>query len=79
MAKMISLKLKEELLKEVDKIVYRKKISRNSYINEALENYNRENRRKFLQDQLERESRIVSKNSKKILKDLENLKDNLPE
>ena len=77
MAKALSLKLKDEVFEEVEEITHKIKVPRNAYINRALEFYNSLNRRKLLAKQLERESKLVSAESMKVLKDLEEIEDDL--
>jgi hypothetical protein len=57
--KSISLKLREEMLRETDELLERLDTSRNKYINEAIAFYNRYQKRRLLAEQLERESRLV--------------------
>jgi len=51
------------------------KKSRNRYINEALEYYNKLQKRKALESRLAEESRLVREDSMKILKELEGMED----
>ena len=48
MAKVLSLKLGDDIFREVEDIIHKIKKSRNAYINEALAFYNQENRKKIL-------------------------------
>ena len=73
--KVLSLKLKNEIFKEVEKVVRRIHISRNAYINQALSFYNAVNRRKLLKGQLIRESAAVSASSLEVLREFERLED----
>jgi len=79
MSILISAKIKDEILKNTDEILKdlkkSKKISRNAYINEALDEYNRLKKREILKKQFERESKIVAKESLKILAEFEALPD----
>ncbi|OFZ23641.1 MAG: hypothetical protein A3D92_13465 [Bacteroidetes bacterium RIFCSPHIGHO2_02_FULL_44_7] len=75
--KVLSLKLKEDIFNEVEKIVQEIQISRNAYINRALELYNKLNQRKSLKKQLEKESKAVKDISLSILSEFEKLEDEL--
>lgn len=75
--KSISLKLKEELLLETDAILDELEQSRNKYINEALDFYNRYQRRKLIAAQLEKESALVSEDSLEVLEEFEALEDEI--
>ncbi|MBI5916819.1 MAG: hypothetical protein HY842_15700 [Bacteroidetes bacterium] len=75
--KILSLKLQEPVFAEAEKIVARLKKSRNAYINEAVEFYNRYQKRQLLAKQLEEESRLVADNSMEVLKEFEALEDEI--
>lgn len=75
MSKVLSLKLRDDVFQEIENIIHQLKIPRNTYINEALAFYNRQNRRKILQKQLARESELVQHNSLEVLADFEKLED----
>jgi hypothetical protein len=73
--KNLSLKLEDSIFEETEKIVTRVKKNRNRYINEAIAFYNRLHKRRLLSKQLSKESKIVSKDSMKILAEFERLND----
>ncbi len=75
--KVLSLKLKDEIFKEVEKTVRREGISRNAYINQALLFYNKINDRKHLRRKLQIESKAVATVSLEVLKEFESLEDDL--
>ena len=75
--KVLSLKLREDIFKEVENVVHRIHVPRNAYINEALLFYNQLNRRKFLRKQLQKESKAVRQVSLDVLNEFESLEDNL--
>ena len=75
MSKVLSLKLKDDVFQEIEEIVKKLKMPRNTYINEALAYFNHQNRRKLLQKQLEMESLKVRKNSMDVLEEFEKLED----
>jgi len=75
--KSISLKLQEQILIETESLLVHLKTSRNKYINEAIEYYNQYQKRKLIEEQLRIESKLVSKDSIKILEEFEKLEDEI--
>ncbi len=75
--KTLSLKLQEPVFAEVEKLVVQLKKNRNAYINEAVEFYNRYQKRQLLAKQLMEESRLVAGNSMEVLKEFEALQDKI--
>lgn len=73
--KNLSLKLKEDIFEETEKITKKLKIPRNSYINKALEFYNKISERAILKKKLWYESEMVAEESMKVLYDFEALDD----
>jgi predicted transcriptional regulator len=73
--KNLSLKLDDKTYEETEKIIDNMKISRNRYINNAIAFYNQLQKRKLLADKLALESRLVQKESMKILAEFEMLDD----
>jgi len=73
--KTLSLKLDEEIFKEIEELLQDVKLPRNRYINEALKHYNKIQKRKIIAKKLEQESKLVGKESLKVLKEFENLVD----
>jgi predicted transcriptional regulator len=73
--KILSLKLDDEIYDEAEKITSKLKLARNRYINEAVNIYNRFNKRRLLKSQLENESKLTSKDSMEILREFEKLMD----
>jgi metal-responsive CopG/Arc/MetJ family transcriptional regulator len=71
----LSLKLEEKIHEEAERIVKRRKISRNAYINEAVKAYNALQRRRDLREQLAVESKLVAADSLAMLKELEMIVD----
>ena len=57
--KSILLKLDDNLFEETDKQVKAKKTSRSNYIKMAIEQYNKWQRKKTLEEQLEREALLL--------------------
>jgi hypothetical protein len=71
--KNISLKIDDSIFGETEKILNRIKIPRNRYINEALDYYNKFQRRIILEKKLKNESELVKKDSVNVLKDFERI------
>jgi hypothetical protein len=71
--KTVSLKIDDSIFGETEKILTRIKMPRNRYINEALDYYNRVQRRQLLEKRLKIESVLVKKNSLNTLKDFERI------
>lgn len=71
--KTVSLKIDDSIFGETEKILSSLKTSRNRYINEAIEYYNKLQKRNFLEKKLKLESNLVQKDSMTVLKDFENL------
>ena len=77
--KAISLKIKDEIFKEAEQMVKEAHVSRNAYINQAVDLYNQLNRRRKLRKQLRKESKLVMAESMKVLKEMELLDPHLIE
>ena len=75
--KVLSLKLKDDVFKEVEGLIKAIHIPRNAYINEALHIYNQLNKRKLLRKKLKIESNAVRAVSLEVLRELEQLEDHL--
>ena len=71
--KTVSLKLDEDIFRETEAILSKLKMSRNRYINEALDFYNQFQRRKFLEKKLKAESMLVGEESLSIVKEFEEI------
>lgn len=70
--KTISLKIDDAIFGETEKILSNSSMPRNRYINEAIEHYNKIQKRKILEKKLKAESILVKKESMTILKEFEN-------
>lgn len=79
MSKVLSLKLKDDVYREAEEILKRRRGSRNAYFNEAIHLYNKLWKRKFLKRKLAEESRLVSDESLLVLEEFEALEDELTE
>ena len=71
--KNISLKLDDAIFRETEEILDRVKKPRNRYINEAIELYNKVQRKQIIEEKLRIESGIVSTDSMSVLKDFEDI------
>lgn len=71
--KNVSLKIDDSIFRETEKILSRIKKPRNRYINEALNYYNRLQRRLLLEKKLKKESELIKNDSMSVLKDFEEI------
>ncbi len=71
--KTVSLKIDDSIFGETEKILSRINIPRNRYINEAIEHYNKVQKRQILEKRLKAESELVKKESMEILNDFEKI------
>lgn len=71
--KTVSLKIDDSIFGETEKILTRIKKPRNRYINEAIQYYNRIQRRLILEKKLKKESLLVKNDSMTILKEFEGI------
>jgi hypothetical protein len=71
--KTISLKIDDSIFVETEKILNRIKKPRNRYINEALDFYNKLQRKQIIEEKLKKESELVQEDSMSVLKEFENI------
>ena len=71
--KIVSLKIDDSIFGETEKILASLKKSRNRYINEAIDSYNRIHQRMMLEERLRKESGLVRADSLMVLNEFENL------
>lgn len=71
--KTISLKIDDSISGETEKILSKMKKPRNRYINEALDYYNRFQKRLIIEKRLKKESELVNSDSMSILKGFEGI------
>jgi hypothetical protein len=69
--KTLSLKLDDSVFTDTEQVISHIKKSRNRYINEALDFYNKFQKRKLLAAQLEKESKLVKEESLTVLHEFE--------
>jgi predicted transcriptional regulator len=75
--KTLSLKLDDNIFDETEDLLTKVKKSRNRYINEAVDYYNRINKRNLIAQKLAEESRLVKKESLAVLSEFESLHDEI--
>ncbi len=73
--KTISLKIDDSIFLETERLLTLIRKPRNRYINEALDNYNRLQKRRLIEKKLMKESGLVKEESMAILKEFERLDD----
>ena len=71
--KTVSLKIDDSIFGETESILSKIKKPRNRYINEALEYYNKIQRRIMLENKLKKESSLVSTESLYVLHEFEEI------
>jgi hypothetical protein len=71
--KTVSLKIDDSIFGETEAILSKIKKPRNRYINEALQYYNKIQRRKILENRLKKESASVKTESLSVLKEFEEI------
>jgi len=69
--KTLSLKLDDNIFEETEQVTGYLKKSRNRYINDALDHYNKVQQKKILASQLASESRLVAEESMKVLNEFD--------
>ena len=71
--KNVSLKIDDSIFGETEKILSKIKKPRNRYINEAIDYYNRLQKRLLLENKLRKESDMVKEDSMSVLKEFEEI------
>jgi hypothetical protein len=71
--KTVSLKIDDSIFGETEKILSKIKKPRNRYINDAIDFYNRIQKRALLEKKLKKESDLVKADSMDVLKDFEEI------
>lgn len=75
--KTISLRIEDNILLDTDNVLHEIKKTRNKYIVDALEYYNKIQKRKLLENQYKYDSELVSDTSLEVLKEFEVLENDL--
>jgi hypothetical protein len=70
-SKVLSLKLKEDIFTETEAVLKTIHRARNAYLNDAINFYNKLQKRKILKGKLEKESLLVAQNSLEVLNEFE--------
>jgi predicted transcriptional regulator len=73
--KTLSLKLEDNIFEETEQMTGYLKKTRNRYINEALNHYNKMQRKRMLARQIEMESGLVAQDSMIVLNEFEEMED----
>ena len=71
MSKAISLKIEDQIFDKTEELISGLKISRNKYINDSLENYNRMKKMEKVNALLVKASILVRDNSIEVMQDFE--------
>jgi hypothetical protein len=71
--KIVSLKIDDLIFQETENILAKTKKPRNRYINEAIDYYNKVQKRLQLEKRLKNESNLVADESKKVLTEFESI------
>ena len=71
--KTLSLKLEDQIFSDTEMVIISVKKTRNRYINEAVDFYNRYNKRKILAKKLAKESNLVQDESMVVLAEFERI------
>jgi len=71
--KTVSLKIDDSIFEETEKILSSIRIPRNRYINEAIEHYNKVQKRHLLEKRLKSESELIRTESMDILMEFEKI------
>ncbi len=71
--KAVSLKIDESIFSETERILSEMKMPRNRYINEAIDHYNRLQKRKLIEKQLKIDSYAIREESMNVLREFEDL------
>jgi predicted transcriptional regulator len=71
--KTVSLKIDDSIFGETEKILSKISMPRNRYINDAIDYYNKVQKRQILERRLKAESDLVKGDSMNILKDFEKI------
>ena len=79
MSKVLTLKLKDEIFEAVEKVLKKEGIPRNRYINNAIDYYNKLNRRRILKTQYLTEAELVQDSSLEVLEEFEQFEENITE
>jgi len=71
MAKVLSLKMREDIFQDAEEVVKELNIPRNTYINQAVAAYTRYHKSQLLRKQYKRAAKLVAVDSMEVLKEFE--------
>lgn len=71
--KTVSLKIDDSIFGETEKILSGIRVSRNKYINEAIDYYNKIQKRRILEMKLKVESQLIKNDSLEVLHEFEKI------
>jgi len=75
MSKVLSVKLRDDIFRDAERVRTRTRKARNAYINDAVLLYNTLWRRRYLKRQLHVESALVAAESQRVVEEFERLED----
>ena len=75
MSKLLSIKIDDDVLKMAERFIQKNRISRNAYINQAVQLMNRLQKRRLLRNELRKESHDMHGESQAVLREFEGLQD----
>lgn len=75
--KNLAFKLDDNVFEEMEKVISELNLARNRYINEAVNLYNQNNKRRVLKKKLAKESKLVVQSSSEVLAEFEKLTDEI--
>jgi hypothetical protein len=78
MSKLLSLKMDDRVFAETEAVLQKIKIPRNAYVNQAVDFYNRCQKRLLIKKKLKKDVQLLKKDTRDFLKSFELLED-LPE
>ncbi len=77
MSKVLSLKMQDDIFKETETVVRKIQVPRNAYINQAVQFYNKLQKRALMKKEFAKESRLVRDNSMDVLEVFETMEDEI--
>jgi hypothetical protein len=77
MSKALSLKLQDNIYQDAEVMRGKVNMPRNTYINKAVDYFNKMNRKRFLKKQLAKECKLGKDSALEVLHEFEQLDDNL--
>lgn len=75
MSKLLSLKMDDRVFAETESVLRKIKIPRNAYVNQAVDFYNRCQKRLLVKKKLQKDVRLLKEDTREFLKSFELLED----